>query len=62
MRSLTDFLKSLPGVMPRQAYSVVLEGDLLTETELADIHTRDNLHGRNALQDGRHTVCGRRDS
>jgi hypothetical protein len=44
MRSLTDFLKGLPGVMPRKAYAAVLEGSLLTEAELADVHTRDNLY------------------
>lgn len=44
MRSLTDFLKGLPGVMPRKAYTAVLEGDLLTEAELADIHARDNIY------------------
>ncbi len=44
MRSLTDFLKGLPGVMPRKAHSEVLHGNLLTETERADIHTRDYLY------------------
>lgn len=44
MRSLTDFLKNLPGVMPRKAHTVVLEEDLLSAAERADIHTRDNFY------------------
>ena len=44
MRSLTEFLKNLPGVMPRKAHAEVLEGDVLTDAEHADIHTRDNLY------------------
>lgn len=44
MRSLTDFLKILPGVMPRKGYEAVLKGDLLSAAELADVHTRDNLY------------------
>lgn len=44
MRSLTDFLKGLPGVMPRKAHAAVLDGDLLTQVERLDIHTRVALY------------------
>lgn len=38
VRSLTDFLNDLPGVMTRKARAVVLQGDLLSNKEQADIH------------------------
>lgn len=41
MRSLTDFLSGLPGVMPRKARKLILEGDLLSGAERADIHARE---------------------
>lgn len=41
MRSLTDFLASLPGIMPIKARRLVLEGDLLSAAERADLRTRD---------------------
>lgn len=41
MRSLTDFLNDLPGVMTRKARAVVLQGDLLSNKEKADIHARN---------------------
>ena len=41
MRSLTDFLNDLPGVMTRKARAVVLQGDLLSKKEKADIHPRN---------------------
>jgi hypothetical protein len=41
VRSLTDFLNDLPGVMTRKARAVVLEGDLLSSKENADIHPRN---------------------
>lgn len=42
MRSLTDFLKGLPGVGPRKAYSLVLEGDLLSKELRRDLHPRSD--------------------
>ena len=41
MRSLTDFLNDLPDVMTRKARAVVLQGDLLSKKEKADIHPRN---------------------
>ncbi|MDX8461977.1 hypothetical protein [Mesorhizobium humile] len=41
MRSLTDFLADLPGVMPRNARKLILDGSLLSQAERADIHSRD---------------------
>ena len=41
MRSLTDFLNDLPGVMARKARRVLLQGDLLSKEENADIHPRN---------------------
>lgn len=41
MRSLTDFLADVPGVMPIKARRLILEGDLLLAEERADIHSRD---------------------
>jgi hypothetical protein len=40
VRSLTDFLDGLPGIMPRKARKLVLEGDLLSKSEQSDIHSR----------------------
>lgn len=42
MRSLTDFLKGLPGVAPRKAYTLVLEGDLLSKELKRDLHPRSD--------------------
>src|SRR3546814_15874666 len=41
MRSLTDFLASLPGIMPIKTRRLVLEGDLLSAAERADLRSRD---------------------
>lgn len=41
MRSLTDFLASLPGIMPIKARRLILEGDLLSAAERADLRSRD---------------------
>ncbi|MET3648939.1 hypothetical protein [Phyllobacterium ifriqiyense] len=41
MRSLTDFLATLPGIMPRKTRKLILDGNFLSETERADIHSRD---------------------
>lgn len=41
MRSLTNFLTDLPGVMPNKTRRLILEGDLLSKAERADIHSRD---------------------
>lgn len=41
MRSLTDFLAGLPGIMPIKARRLVLEGDLLSAVERSDIRSRD---------------------
>lgn len=42
MRSLSNFLNDLPGVRPRKARTLILEGDLLSKDERADIRWRDN--------------------
>lgn len=41
MRSLTNFLAGLPGIMPIKARRLILEGDLLSKAEKADIYSRD---------------------
>lgn len=41
MRSLTDFLAGLPGIMPLKARKLVLEGGVLSTAERADIYTRE---------------------
>jgi len=41
VRSLTDFLNDLPGVMTRKARRLLLQGDLLGKMEKADIHPRN---------------------
>jgi hypothetical protein len=41
MRSLTDFLAGLPGIMPIKTRRLILEGGLLSKDERADIHSRD---------------------
>ncbi|RUW54125.1 hypothetical protein EOA32_06745 [Mesorhizobium sp. M1A.F.Ca.ET.072.01.1.1] len=41
MRSLTDFLAGLPGIMPIKTRRLVLEGDVLSEAERADIYMRE---------------------
>jgi hypothetical protein len=41
MHSLTDFLASLPGIMPIKARRLVLEGGVLSKAERADIYPRD---------------------
>lgn len=40
MRSLTDFLNDLPGIMPRKARKLILEGGLLGPALIADIYER----------------------
>ncbi|MBP2460474.1 MULTISPECIES: hypothetical protein [unclassified Rhizobium] len=40
MRSLTDFIKMLPGVKPRKTRSLILDGDLLSTAEKRDIFYR----------------------
>ncbi|WP_244481785.1 hypothetical protein [Rhizobium sp. Root1204] len=42
MRSLTDFLRCLPGVAPRKAYKLVLAGNLLSEELKRDLHPRSD--------------------
>lgn len=42
MRSLTDLLNDLPGVMTRKARGLLLQGDLLSKVEKADIHPRNH--------------------
>lgn len=42
MRSLTDFLRWLPGVAPRKAYTLVMEGDLLSRELKRDLHPRSD--------------------
>lgn len=41
MRSLTKFLTGLPGIKPIKARRLVLESDLLSKDERADIRSRD---------------------
>lgn len=41
MRSLTDFLASLPGIMPIKTRRLVLEGGILSKVERADIYSRE---------------------
>ncbi|OYX76706.1 MAG: hypothetical protein B7Y82_09825 [Sphingomonadales bacterium 32-65-25] len=41
MRSLTDFLASLPGIMPIKTRRLVLEGGVLSKAERADIYSRE---------------------
>ncbi|TKT70876.1 hypothetical protein YH63_005315 [Afipia massiliensis] len=41
MRSLTDFLAGLPGIMPIKTRRLVLQGGLLSAAERSDIHSRD---------------------
>lgn len=41
MRSLTDFLAGLPGIMPIKTRKLVLEGCLLSKAERADIYKRE---------------------
>lgn len=41
MRSLTDFLADIPAIRPRKARRLILEGDLLTKAERADIRWRE---------------------
>jgi len=41
MHSLTNFLAGLPGIMPIKARRLILEGDLLSKAERADIQSRD---------------------
>lgn len=37
MKSLTDFIATLPGVRPRKARALVLDGEVLSKAERADI-------------------------
>jgi hypothetical protein len=41
MRSLTEFLAGLPNIMPIKTRKLVLEGDLLSAAERADLRSRD---------------------
>lgn len=43
MMSLTDFIDTLPNVMPRKARKLILEGDILSRDERSDIHHRDSI-------------------
>ncbi|MDX0559434.1 hypothetical protein GOC96_16025 [Sinorhizobium medicae] len=42
MQSVTEFLKSLPGVAPRKAYTLVMEKDLLSRELRRDLHSRSD--------------------
>lgn len=42
MRSLTDFLSSLPGIKPRKARTLIMKGELLTKEQKSDIFLRSN--------------------
>lgn len=42
MQSVSEFLKSLPGVAPRKAYTLVMEGDLLSKELKRDLHPRSD--------------------
>lgn len=43
MMSLTDFIDTLPNVMPRKSRKLILEGDVLSRKERADIHHRESM-------------------
>lgn len=43
MMSLTDFLGTLPNVMPLKARKLILDGDVLSREERADIHHRESI-------------------
>ncbi|GJD96986.1 hypothetical protein [Methylobacterium iners] len=45
MKALTAFIKDLPGVAPLKARAAILEGDILSEEERADLHKRDSYWG-----------------
>lgn len=45
MKSLTDFLACLPGLMPRKARDAVLAPGTITEAARADLHERDAYWG-----------------
>lgn len=42
MRTLSGLLNDLPGIRPRKARTLILEGDLLSKEERADIRSRDS--------------------
>ncbi|MDR4305065.1 hypothetical protein IHQ68_00290 [Chelatococcus sambhunathii] len=42
MRTLTDFLADLPGIMPLKTRKLVLEGGILSKSERADIYMRQS--------------------
>jgi hypothetical protein len=42
MQSVSEFLKALPGVAPRKAYTLVMEGDLLSKELKRDLHPRSD--------------------
>ncbi|WFU00692.1 hypothetical protein QA648_10970 [Rhizobium sp. CB3171] len=42
MQPVSEFLKSLPGVAPRKAYTLVMEGDLLSRELKRDLHPRSD--------------------
>jgi hypothetical protein len=42
MLPLTDFLKKLPGIMPRKARELVLKGGILSKEQRSDIYYRDD--------------------
>lgn len=42
MQSLSHLLGALPGIRPRTARKLILEGDLLSTEERADIYSRDH--------------------
>lgn len=45
MKSLSAFLRDLPGVAPLKARAAILEGKLLSEEERADLHERNSFYG-----------------
>ena len=42
MRTLSNFLKNLPGIRPIKARQLILDGDLLSEDERSDVYYRDD--------------------
>lgn len=43
MLSLTEFIATLPGVMPRKARTLILDGEVLSKSERSDIRCGDNF-------------------
>ena len=50
MKSLTNFIATLPGVRPRKARALILDGEVLSKAERADIRAFfTDVLGREAI-------------